>query len=219
MGDGRRPPGRRRHGDDVVELLYHHNLKSPDEVAIFSVPFAGVRRWDEVALVYDVRVRDDAALRHYAFPDRWFVVNCSLELDGQFLKETGPIDFSFNCDVTTPCFSVGRNVYIADLELDVLVAPEGRDHLVVDEEEFAQAVDRAWITPAEAIGARRGLEELLGLITSGTFLAFLEEICPFESTQDLPVQPSVTFRTLSDAPLLHPGRRHSYFGQRLPDPP
>jgi hypothetical protein len=197
-----------------VIVLLHHNLKAPDEVAVFSVPAGGIRRWDEEALVYDVRVSETLGLRHYAFFRRWFQVNCSLDLAGRFVTEPGPIDWCFNCDVSTPLFSVGAAAYGMDLELDVLVEPDGRRHVVIDEEEFEHTLRQGWMTPVEADGARRGLEELLGLIDSGSFLPFLEAVAPFRDLDDIPLQPPVAFRRLADVPLLHPEHRQRYHAGR-----
>jgi hypothetical protein len=204
----------RRSGHDVGIFLSHHNLKAPDEVAVFSVPARGIRRWDAEALVYDVRVSEHGALRHYAFFRRWFQVNVTLDLEGRFVPEPGPIDWCFNCDVSTPIFTLGPHAYSMDLELDVLAAPDGQRHVVVDEDEFAHASRQGWITEIEQAGAWRGLEELLGRIQSGTFLAFLEAICPFAPLHDLPLQPPVAFRRLADVPRLHPEHRARYHSPR-----
>lgn len=135
--------------------LSFHNLHLPDEVRVFAVPVGAVRRWDDETLVYDVRVPSGGVLRHYSFYRRWFEVNCSLGADGRFVTEPGPIDWSFNGDVCSPCFSRGAAVYNVDLLLDVLVAPDGREHAVKDREEFERAVACGWLSAGEATGARR----------------------------------------------------------------
>lgn len=107
----------------TVDMVYHHDFHPPDEVRVFAVPAAAIRRWDDATLVYDVLL-DGLVLRHYAFMDHWFAVNCTLDRRGQFVTELDPIDWCFNCDITTPLFSVGSNVYTVDLALDVLVGPD-----------------------------------------------------------------------------------------------
>lgn len=194
--------------------LSFHNLHLPDEVRVFAVPVGAVRRWDDETLVYDVRVPSGGVLRHYSFYRRWFEVNCSLGADGRFVTESGPIDWSFNGDVCSPCFSRGAAVYNVDLLLDVLVAPDGREHAVKDREEFERAVARGWLSAGEATGARRGLEELLGLIESGRFLAFLAEACPFDGFPAAPLQPAARRLALADTSLLAPQSRDARYGLR-----
>jgi len=195
-------------------FLRHYNLKAPDEVALFCVPACGIRRWDDEALVYDVRVCEAAGLRHYAFLRRWFQVNCSLDAAGHLITEPGPIDWSFNCDVATPVFALHGAAYSMDLELDVFAAPDGRRHFVRDEEAFAHSIARGWITPEEETGARRGLEELLAHMEAGTFLDFLDAVCPFHPIVDLPLQPPVLFYRLRDVPPLHAEARSGYYSLR-----
>src|SRR3954471_11072456 len=99
-----RHPGRcgeRKAPRMTAPMLHYHDYHVPDDVCIFAVPLAAIRRRDHQALVYDVRI-GDGVLRHYAFKDRWFTVNCSLARDGQFVSEPGPIAWSFNCDIATP---------------------------------------------------------------------------------------------------------------------
>src|SRR3954469_5379317 len=110
--------------------FYYHDLHNPDEVVLFTVPLSAVQCRDERVLVYDVRI-GGGVLRHYAFADRWFTINCSLDNDGKFISEPGPIDWSFNCDFATPIIWRDDAVYQVDLELDVLVAADGQNHVVV----------------------------------------------------------------------------------------
>ena len=86
----------------VAAPLRHFGIGNfPDEVYRFSVPKAGIRRWDDEALVYDVRLDGESALRHYAFYDRWFVVNVSLDArTGSLVTERSHgLDWCFNCDM------------------------------------------------------------------------------------------------------------------------
>lgn len=138
-------------------MVYHRHfdLHLPDEVRLFLLPSHSVRRWDDDVIVYDVRI-GDAVLRHYGFRHHWFQVNCSLNLNGSFTTEPGSIDWTFNCDISTPVFTEGTDCHAVDLCLDVLVAPDGRSHVVIDEDDFAEAEARGWISAAEAHGARRG---------------------------------------------------------------
>ncbi|MHB0886770.1 MAG: hypothetical protein ACYC6V_07585 [Bacillota bacterium] len=198
-----------------VEQLDFHDLHLPDEVRVFAVPGAAVRRWDDEALVYDVRVPGGGALRHYSFYRRWFEVNCSLSPDGRFMAEPGPIEWSFNCDICTPCFSFGPAVYSVDLALDVLVGPDAHNRIVKDEDAFDGAVARGWLSATEATGARRGLDELLGLIDTGRFLAFLVEVCPFDRGYRPPKQPPPERLRMADVPLLARAGREAWYGRRI----
>jgi hypothetical protein len=164
--------------------------------------------------VHDVRI-GDLALRHYAFTDRWFAVNCTLDLAGRFVTEPGPIDWCFNCDICTPLFSVGNNLYSVDLALDVLASPDGRTHVVVDEDNFALAAANGWLTAEEQAGARRGLEELLGIVEHTGLVTYLDQVFPFGPIAENAVAPPMARRALADVPLLRRDRRAAYLGQRL----
>jgi len=160
------------------------NYHAPNTVRAFFVPDRGIRRWDQEAVVYDVRIRSDRILRHYSFDNHWFELNCSLDSAGRLITESGPIDWAFNCDISTPHFIHGPDVYNKDLWLDVLVAPDGNEHLVIDQEDFERAVDLGWATHIEREGACSGLNDLLAIIRTEGLIAFLERICPFKNVSD-----------------------------------
>ncbi len=189
----------------------------PDEVYRFLVPTAGIRRWDDAVLVYDVRLSDVAGLRHYAFYDRWFVVNVSLDRSGNLRTERGHgLDWCFNCDVTTPLFSTENDaVYSVDLELDVLAGPDGKTHVVKDEDKFAASVAAGYINENEENGARRGLADLRTLVNGEGLNAFLARLCPPPGDlSGLPLQPPVAFFSPADVPLLLPHARRARYGQK-----
>lgn len=187
--EGRRPP-----------LLYH-DLHLPDEVRVFTVPHANIRRWTDDLLVYDGLI-GDLVLRHYAFADRWFVINCTLDRRGGFVAEPGPIAWSFNCDLCTPPRWDGDACFLVDLVLDVLVAPDGRQYFVKDEPEFAAAVAHGWLTAAEIAGARHGLADLLAIITTTGLVPFLDAICPFQPLPEAVAPPPMQRRPVSEVPAL-----------------
>ncbi len=193
--------------------LRHHDLHPPEEVRVFAAPESGLQRWDEKAVVYEMQV-NGLVLRHYSFYDRWFAVNCTLYPDGGFATEPGPIDWCFNCDATSPLFSVGRDLYNVDLFLDVLVGPDGRTHITKDEHDLASAIENGWLLVEEQAGARRGLEQLVEIIEGPGLVAFLEQVCPFRGAAGS-VPPPMMKLTLAEAPLLHPDTRSTYFGRRL----
>lgn len=195
-------------------FLRHHDFHPPGEVRVFAVSVSGLRRWDEKAVVYDGPL-DGLVLRHYSFYDRWFAVNCTLDPGGAFATEPGPIDWCFNCDVTSPLFSVGGDLYTVDLSLDILVGPDGRTHVTKDEDDLTRAIENGWLTAQEQAGARHGLGQLLGIIESPGLVAFLERVSPFRALGDSATAPPMAKLTSADIPLLHPDRRGSYFGRRL----
>ncbi len=195
-------------------FLYHHDLHPPDEVRVFPVPRSGLRRWDDEAFVYDV-VLGGLALRHYSFYGRWFAANCTLYPGGGFATEPGPIDWCFNCDVTSPLSSVGGDLYGVDLCLDVLVGPDGRTHAVKDEDDLARAIGSGWLLPDEEVGARRGLDELLGIIRGPGLVPFLKGVYPFGGAEAAPAAPQMAALEVAAVPRLHRDVRGNYFGQRL----
>lgn len=189
------------------------NYHAPGEVRVFSIPVSGVKRWDNEAVVYDVAVAGDRILRHYSFGNRWFEVNCSLDRKGRFVTEHGPIDWTFNCDISTPHVIVGPDLFNMDLWVDVLVGPDGRTHQVIDEEDFVYAVSQGWPTDGEVVGARSGLADLLGIIHAEGLVSFLEHICPFDSVADVDPQPPMDRRPVTVFPVFDRNRRPLLFGR------
>lgn len=199
-----------------MEAVCFRNYHAPDEVRLFTVPRRGVRRWDQQALVYDVRVGEDRVLRHYSFPDRWFEVNCSLDLAGRFVTERHHgVDWCFNCDLSTPTAWDATGIYNMDLWLDVLVEPDGRTHAVIDEDDFAEAIRHGWLTPAEQAGARQGLADLLATIRGQGLLPFLEQVCPFEDVVDCDAPPPWQRLSPAGFPLYDQATRDQFWGRRI----
>ncbi len=157
-----------------------YNLCLPDDVTRFLIPIEAIRRWNTEAQVYDVLVDTNLVLRHYAFYHRWFEINCTLDIQGNFVTEAGPIPWCFNIDICTPFFSKGNHGFTVDSCLDVLVAPDGQQYVVKDEEDFTHAVEQRWLTNREYEGARAGLTDVLQIVTSGSLLPFLRKIYPFD---------------------------------------
>ena len=57
-----------------------------------------------------------------------------------------------------------NSVYSADLRIDVLVRRNHASYQVIDEDDFAYAIQQGWLSEREAHGARSGLDELLELV-------------------------------------------------------
>jgi hypothetical protein len=188
-------------------LLLHHDPHVPDDVRVFAVPASAIRRWAERARVYDLRV-GNLVLRHYAFWDRWFAVNCTLDLDGRFVAEPGPPPWSFNRAIVTPPLQDGDAVYGVDLAPDVLVAPDGQRRAIVDEEEYAEAARNGWCTVAEQRGARDGRSDLLAIIGGDGLGPCFDAIRPFGPVADAPARRPMTSRRLAEVPPLRATNRN-----------
>ena len=189
--------------------LRFHNLHLPDDVRVFSVTAEGVRRWDRQVVVFDVALTGERVLRHYAFADRWFEINCSLDRSARPVEDGDPFPFAFNCDVCTPLIQDGDGIYNVDLELDVLVSADGRRYRVKDEEEFLAAARKGWLDRRERLGALHGLGELLRLLDRAEFLPFLHAVCPFEPFRSCHLQPPAERVGIDQAPLFHRIRRRA----------
>ena len=126
---------------------------------------------------------------HYSFAEHWFKINVTTDLAGN-LVETGDADVSlaFNCDIATPMERENDRTYGVDLFIDVLVRADARSHVVGDEAEFEEMLDRGLVSRSEAQGARRGLRELLDLVESGHLRPWLHETAPFTPSRP-PVAP------------------------------
>jgi predicted RNA-binding protein associated with RNAse of E/G family len=198
----------------AVKTFEYYNLCLPDDVTLFLVPVEAIRRWDSEVQVYDVLVESGLVLRHYAFYNHWFEVNCTLDTQGDFVAELGPIPWSFNIDVCTPFFSRVHRGFTVDLCLDVLVAPDGTQHILKDEDEFSDAIQRYWITDVEREGARTGLADILQIVTGGHLICFLSEICPFDVQAVL--QPPFEKPKLATISEFKQGDRSQHFGTRRP---
>jgi hypothetical protein len=160
----------------------------PDEatVRIFRTPTPGIVRLED-SIAVTVAIHNDVVLRHYSFAEHWFKINVTTDLAGN-LVETGDAGFrfAFNCDIATPMERENDGTYGVDLFIDVLVRADTRSHVVVDEAEFEEMLERGLVSRAEERGARRGLRELLDLVESGDLLPWLDEKAPF-----LPSRPPV----------------------------
>jgi hypothetical protein len=162
----------------------------PDEatVRIFRTPTSGVLRLEDEIAVTEA-VYDDVVLRHYSFAEHWFKINVTTDLAGNLVETgDGAVRFAFNCDIATPMERENDSTYGVDLFTDVLVRADTRSHVVGDEAEFEEMLDRGLVSRSEERGARRALRELLDLVESGHLLPWLRERAPFSPSQP-PVAP------------------------------
>lgn len=187
--------------------IVYHQLHPPDEVRVFTISKAAVRRFDDEVLVFDLRY-GHLGFRHYSFARRWYAINCTRDLDGRAVNESsaaGP--FSFNCDVSTPMRRAGDGVYEVDLELDVLVQADARTHVVTDRDRFERAVRAGWIAPHERAGAEAGLAELIELVTTGHLEEWLASMQAFDDFTHRPRGTPHEVVPLSRVPILARARR------------
>ena len=82
------------------------------------------------------------------FADRWYNVFALFDVDTHQLK-------GWYCNITRPARFADGHIHFEDLELDLIVLPDGTTH-VLDQDEF----DRLPLTEAERAAARDSLEEL-----------------------------------------------------------
>ncbi len=108
-------------------------------------------------LGYVVFAPEDTFLERYWF-GRWYNIFSLYGPDGR-LK-------GWYANICTPISFDGRTVRYTDLELDLWVWPEGREYLVLDEDEFAEEVVRA-MPPAVVEQARSAQAELLADLAGG----------------------------------------------------
>jgi len=180
-------------------------------VRLFSIPGFGVLRLDDQAFVYQTRF-GDAVLRHYAFANEWFKVNVTFDPDGTLIETPAASDdppFAFNCDIATPMYRSGRDVFAVDLFADVLVRADGRTFLVKDEDELAHAAEEGLVSQHEFASARDGLARLVGLIEADGLIPFLHGTFPL-GPSDAPEGMPMTQVPLADVPEVQPERRWTW---------
>ena len=193
-----------------MRRVHDYDLHPPSDLRVFTVPARGVLRFDDEALVTEAR-HGDVVLRHYAFCDRWFKVNCTIDLAGDFVETTAPDGwpFAFNCDVATPMLRDRDAAFAVDLFVDVLVRGDGVTYWIGDEDELRDAVEGGWISEREADGAHHGLAELVSLIDRGELVRFLSGVHPFEPSSAPEALPMRRL-PLTEAPVLAPGVRPTW---------
>lgn len=101
----------------------------------------------------------------------WFLFKDRPYDVGRFYRPDGTWT-GFYCDVLEPVRWQGSDPKtlepIVDLFLDLWIAPDGR-YLILDEDEFEEAIAQSRITQEQAAHARRVLEELVESTRQGDF--------------------------------------------------
>lgn len=101
----------------------------------------------------------------------WFLFKDQPFDVGRFYRPDGALT-GYYADVLEPVRWVGSDPTtlepITDLFLDLWIAPDGR-HVVLDEDEFEEAIGRGILTPEQIDHARRVLGELTEATKRGAF--------------------------------------------------
>ena len=129
-------------------------IAAAPEVIVLSQP-AGtpITTWKEVWTPnFDARV--------YFWHGGWHNVIQSWDADGSL--------HGFYCNVITPARVSSGELRWNDLDLDLIVQPDGT-HQILDEDEWAHNRDRLGYPPQIVAHARRALDELVALIEKRTF--------------------------------------------------
>jgi len=104
----------------------------------------------------------------------WFVVAGGWHDLGKIYSPSGALQ-GYYCDIIRPMRRTAEGLEIDDLLLDLWIFPDTRRtgtsgrYLVLDEDEFDEALKQGWIEPSTATRARRELEKLIKEVESGRF--------------------------------------------------
>ncbi len=199
----------------MTEMLLDFDYHPPGRLQLFTIERCGILRADDEVLVTET-LYGEVVLRHYAFRDRWFKINCTTDRFGRF-TETGSTNggappFAFNCDIATPMLREANAVFAVDLWLDVLVREDGLRHSIVDLSNFEHAVEHGLLSKREAGCAKAGLRELVELIERGKLVHFLSDAFPFQPSTPPPAIP-MRLVPPEDCPLIQPHRRPTWGAQ------
>ncbi|GIN74410.1 hypothetical protein J14TS2_48850 [Bacillus sp. J14TS2] len=186
------------------------NLHLPSEVRVFEVHESNIKLFNHEVIVFDVKNSNHTLFRSYSFFNEWFEINCSFDLNGHLLPEEGPITWSFNCDISTPCFKNKNNIFNVDLEYDVLVNPNGKDFVIIDEDDFCKAVTNDYLSLEEQAGALRGLDKLTSIIHKQGLSTYLDTIYPFEDVVNCDIALPMCKKEIGEVPALLGRKSNQY---------
>ena len=97
----------------------------------------------------------------------WFIYRGEHHDIGVISDRAG--DFTgYYCDAIMPIVSRDGIYEITDLFLDIWISPDGQT-TVLDEDEFAEAISKGWITGEEARIAREEVDRMALGVMEGTF--------------------------------------------------
>jgi len=97
----------------------------------------------------------------------WFIYRGEHHDIGVITDPTGDLT-GYYCDAILPMISRNGIYEITDLFLDLWISPDGQT-IVLDEDEFDDAISKGWITDAEARIAREEVDRMVLGVREGTF--------------------------------------------------
>ena len=168
-----------------VEIRYH---RLPDRLDVFvqdlviDEPDHKVTLHDPSTLTAPLTVGEriiyepGAPIVWYLFPTAWYDIGGFHLRDGTF---TG-----YYVNLITPPQLEERTWTLFDLCLDVWIDRAG-DFVVLDQDEFDEAVDSRWLDVTTAEAARHELDRVLQAVASGRFPPPLVRHYPLQRVRDL----------------------------------
>ena len=156
-----RPPDRELHID--TELLY-----KDDEVIVTSHILEGASK----PLIIDGETVVENGYRAVfaEYRKHWHDVAKIFKPDGSEQGFTG-----YYADINTPSEERDDGYWTKDLFLDLWISPDRSRIMVLDEDEFDEAIRNKWITEVEARSAKAELDRLIKLFHKGRFPSELLE--------------------------------------------
>jgi len=150
-----RPPHRLL--DIPAELLYVN-----DEVIVTSHILEGT---SEPLIIDGETVVENGCRAVFAeYRKQWHDVAKIFKPDG-----TGEGFTGYYTDINTPSEERDDGYWTKDLFLDLWISPDRLRIMVLDEDEFDEAIRNKWITEVEARSARAELDRLMKLFCQGRF--------------------------------------------------
>ncbi len=146
----RRPP-------DRLQVFEQHLVHDGDDV---KVTLSVYRHEPPIVIAGEVALEAGADVVWFTFPGLWHDVGRFHRADGAF---TG-----LYANVLTPPLLDGPEWDTTDLFLDVWITPAG-DALLLDEDEFVEALGRGWLDAATAARARQEAERLMAEAAAGSW--------------------------------------------------
>jgi len=138
--------------------VYKHKLLYVDEQVIVSLGVAHPKK----PIIVEGRVVIDSGypVVWFVFPGEWYdvgkVYNRNNRLDGYY------------SDIIKPVRIEGATVKVTDLFLDLWVSPEW-ETVVLDEDEYREAVEKKWLDRETATEAKSKLGQLIDLANKRLF--------------------------------------------------
>jgi predicted RNA-binding protein associated with RNAse of E/G family len=154
-------------------LVHIHYLRLPDRKEIFSQHLV----WDDprvkvtlaTGLAFDppleidghVALETGSSAVWFTFPDEWHDIGLFHRADGRFVGTYANV-------LTPPVIHDEGTWYTTDLFLDLWIGPDGR-LLVLDRDQFADAVARGWLDPDTQRAAESEVARLTAAFSEGTW--------------------------------------------------